>query len=95
VMALYMAIFMGGTPIGSPIIGWIGEEFGARYTILLGSVVSILTALVAVLWVQYSRGVRISYAWQDRRPRLLVSTRRQASGLAQAEAEAEDAKSAA
>ncbi len=30
VMALYIAVFMGGTPIGSPIIGWIGETFGAR-----------------------------------------------------------------
>jgi MFS family permease len=30
VMALYMAIFMGGTPIGAPIIGWIGDVWGAR-----------------------------------------------------------------
>ena len=30
VMALYMMIFMGGTPLGAPLIGWIGEQFGAR-----------------------------------------------------------------
>ena len=28
VMALYMAVFMGGTPLGAPIIGWIGDVFG-------------------------------------------------------------------
>ena len=28
VMALYMAIFMGGTPLGAPLIGWIGERSG-------------------------------------------------------------------
>ena len=32
VMALYMTIVMGGTPLGSPIIGWIGEHLGARWT---------------------------------------------------------------
>jgi MFS family permease len=63
VMALYMAIFMGGTPIGAPIIGWIGQTFGARYTILLGGVMSILTAGLAVLWLQHSQGVRMRYRW--------------------------------
>ena len=29
VMALYMAIFVGGTPFGAPVIGWIGDS-GAR-----------------------------------------------------------------
>ncbi len=36
VMALYMMIFIGGTPLGAPLIGWVGEEFGARWTLILG-----------------------------------------------------------
>jgi MFS family permease len=72
VMALYMAIFMGGTPVGAPIIGWIGQSFGARYTILLGGVLSILTAFGAVLWLRYSQGLRVRYRWAGR-PRLCVS----------------------
>ena len=36
VMALYMMIFMGGTPIGAPIVGWVGETFGARWTLIGG-----------------------------------------------------------
>ncbi len=37
VMALYMAVFMGGTPIGAPIIGLIGDTLGPRWTILIGA----------------------------------------------------------
>jgi MFS family permease len=59
VMALYIAVFMGGTPIGSPIIGWIGETFGARYTILLGGVVALLTAAGAAAWLVLHDGVRV------------------------------------
>ncbi|MFB0834736.1 MFS transporter [Arthrobacter halodurans] len=46
VLALYMAVIQGGTPIGAPLIGWIGTEFGARWSIGLGG----LVALVAGLW---------------------------------------------
>jgi MFS family permease len=59
VMALYLAIFMGGTPVGAPVIGWVGEEFGARWTILLGGIVSVITALLAVVWLQRTGRVRI------------------------------------
>ena len=36
VMALYMMLLLGGTPIGSPILGWIGELFGPRWTLIGG-----------------------------------------------------------
>ncbi|MEO7070167.1 MAG: MFS transporter [Nostocoides sp.] len=74
VMALYMAIFAGGTPFGAPLIGWIGEVFGARWTIAVGSV-SVALALVAVaIWLRGHENVRVSYESQ-RRPRLAVTTR--------------------
>ena len=49
VMAIYMTIVMGGTPIGSPLIGWVGETFGARWTLLSGGMLTIAGVLVAVL----------------------------------------------
>ena len=49
VMALYMAILMGGTPVGAPLIGWIGNTFGARATIAVGSVAVGVATLVAGL----------------------------------------------
>jgi MFS family permease len=48
VMALYMTIVMGGTPIGSPIIGWVGQHFGPRWTLLGGGMLTILGVVLAV-----------------------------------------------
>jgi len=45
VMALYMAIFLGGTPLGSPVIGWVGDAFGPRWTLAIGAIATGLTAL--------------------------------------------------
>jgi MFS family permease len=56
VMALYLMIFMGGTPVGAPIIGWIGETFGARWTLLGGGLLTILgVALSAAVFLRHSR----------------------------------------
>jgi len=51
VMALYLMVFMGGTPLGSPFIGWIGEQFGARATLWLGGSLTVAGALLAWLLV--------------------------------------------
>ena len=59
VMALYMMIFMGGTPLGAPVIGWIGATFGARWTLLLGGLLTMA-------------GVGLSAAWYLRRRRVLT-----------------------
>jgi MFS family permease len=48
VMALYMTIVMGGTPIGSPIIGWVGQHFGPRWTLLGGGMLTIVGVVLAV-----------------------------------------------
>lgn len=47
VMALYMMLVMGGTPLGAPIVGWVGAEFGARWTLIGGGAMSVLGVLVA------------------------------------------------
>jgi MFS family permease len=73
VMSLYMAIFMGGTPIGAPFIGWVGETFGARYTILLGGVVSLVVAGVAGLYLVRTNHLQVRYRIMQR-PHLLVTS---------------------
>ncbi|MCL1870935.1 MAG: MFS transporter [Promicromonosporaceae bacterium] len=50
VMALYMMVFQGATPIGAPIVGWIGSEFGPRWSILVGSISTFVVVVVAVAW---------------------------------------------
>ncbi|MGD9959139.1 MFS transporter [Nocardioides sp.] len=57
VMALYMMIFIGGTPLGAPLIGWIGEQYGARWTLLLGGFMTVVGVGVATLVFARARGV--------------------------------------
>jgi MFS family permease len=56
-MALYMMIFMGGTPIGAPIVGWVGQVFGARWTLIGGGVATILGTMLAVLVFSRAQGM--------------------------------------
>ena len=49
VLALLSVVFLGSTPIGSPIIGWVGQEVGPRAALLIGAVA---TALV-VAWIAH------------------------------------------
>ncbi len=51
VIALYGMVFIGSTPLGAPIVGWVGEAFGARWMLIGGGAVSMLGALVAALVV--------------------------------------------
>jgi len=57
VMALYMMVFMGGTPIGSPIVGWVGQTFGARWTLLGGGAATIAGTVLAVGIFGYVTGM--------------------------------------
>ncbi len=58
VAALYLMVFMGGTPVGAPLIGWIGETFGARWTLIVGGGVSTVGILVAT--ALYARHQEVS-----------------------------------
>ena len=72
VMALYMAVFMGGTPLASPLIGWIGSAWGPRWTILVGSITTGLAVLAATMYLVRSENVRLRYH-REQRPRLSVT----------------------
>jgi MFS family permease len=47
VMALYFMCFMGGTPLGAPVIGWIAENYGAPWGLILGGSVCAVAGLAA------------------------------------------------
>jgi MFS family permease len=59
VMALYMAIFAGGTPLGAPIVGWVANVAGPRWALGVASASGIAAALVALVWMVVGRGLRI------------------------------------
>ncbi len=47
VMALRVAVALGGTPIGAPIVGWIANHFGPRWSLGVGAGAGFAAALVA------------------------------------------------
>ena len=44
VMALYSVVFLGSTPIGAPLVGWIAELAGPRAGLVLGGLAALLAA---------------------------------------------------
>jgi len=47
VMALYGLVFLGSTPIGGPVIGWISQTLGPRFGMGIGGVATMAAALIA------------------------------------------------
>jgi MFS family permease len=52
VVAIYMMVFVGSTPIGAPLVGWIANEWGPRWSIGVGAIASAAAALVALIWTR-------------------------------------------
>jgi MFS family permease len=61
VMAIRLAIALGGTPIGAPIVGWVADHFGPRWSIGVGAAAGVLAALIGT----YARQ-RLSVRTTDR-----------------------------
>jgi MFS family permease len=56
VMAVYMITLIGSTPIGGPIVGWISEQYGARWGLAVGGIATVLG--VAYFGTAYVRARR-------------------------------------
>lgn len=52
VMALYMTVLMGGTPIGAPLLGWLAEIFGPRAPLVGGGLLQLATIGIVVFLVR-------------------------------------------
>lgn len=51
VLALYMAVIMGSTPVGAPIAGWVADTFGPRSAIMLGGTAGFVACAIGLIWV--------------------------------------------
>jgi MFS family permease len=60
VMALYMCIFMGGTPLGAPILGWVAEQWGARWTLIGGGALTVAGTIVSTMLLANRQGVDLT-----------------------------------
>jgi MFS family permease len=48
VMALYSILFLGSTPIGGPLAGWLAEQYGTRWSLMLGAVAAAISGIVGL-----------------------------------------------
>jgi MFS family permease len=48
VMALWALAWQGSTPIGGPLVGWIAQEAGARWSLAVGGIPTLICGLLAL-----------------------------------------------
>ncbi len=48
VMALWALAWLGSTPVGGPIVGWVGQETGARWALVIGGVAALACGVLAL-----------------------------------------------
>ena len=60
VMALYVLVFLGTTPIGASLAGWWGERFGVPSSIWAAGVFCFVASVAALVWQLRSSGDRLS-----------------------------------
>jgi MFS family permease len=84
VMALYMMVFMGGSPIGAPIAGWITDAYGVRAGLAVGGAISALAAAAIGLVLARVGGLRLSIGWNRGHPQVRFVPRERREELAPA-----------
>ena len=66
VMALWTMAFLGSTPIGAPILGWISQELGARAGLVTGGLTCLVAASIGA--IALSRGASSRRSGRAPRP---------------------------
>jgi len=59
VMGIYMLVFLGGAPLGSPLTGWIAEQFGTRMSLIAGAAISVAATMVVAALIARQRGIPV------------------------------------
>jgi MFS family permease len=59
VMSLYMLVFMGGTPLGSLLVGWITEQWGAPIALIISGGVCMVAAAIAAIFAARGAGISV------------------------------------
>jgi MFS family permease len=58
VIAILLAIALGGTPIGAPIVGWVADRFGPRWALGVGAASGLVAAAVAIIYLVRRQSAR-------------------------------------
>ena len=73
VLSIYMMFFLGSTPVGGPLIGWVADAWGPRIAIAVGGLSAVLAALVAAAWSY--RHWNLSLHYSSTRPYLRTASK--------------------
>ncbi|MET7483437.1 MFS transporter [Streptomyces sp. NPDC005538] len=84
VMALYMMVFMGGSPIGAPIAGWITDAYGVRAGLASGGAIAAGSAIVIGFVLARVGDLRLTVGWHGGHPQVRFVPRRRREELATA-----------
>ena len=74
ILALYFMCFMGGTPVGEPLIGWVSEHLGARWGFIAGGLAVVVASVVAGVLLARGRRVRLEVHVRPPSAQLHVAT---------------------
>src|SRR6185295_4156193 len=70
VMALYSIVFLGSTPIGAPLVGWLAEAAGPRAGLVAGGVAALIAGVAAWVWFARAGEVEPMHASRPHRGRI-------------------------
>ncbi len=84
VMSLYMMVFMGGSPIGAPIAGWITDAYGVRAGLAVGGAIAAAAAVTVGLVLARVGNLRLSVGWNRGHPQVRFVPREAQEQLAAA-----------
>ncbi len=59
VIAILLAVALGSTPIGAPIVGWVADAFGPRWALGVGAAAGVAAAIVGVVYLVRYRAFRV------------------------------------
>jgi MFS family permease len=62
VMAIRLAIAIGGTPIGAPIVGWVADRFGPRWSLGVAAASGVVAAVIGIQYLTTHHGLRLHFA---------------------------------
>ena len=73
VLAIMLALALGGTPLGAPAVGWVADTFGPRWAMAIGAASGFAAALVAIRYLVKYRQLRVRI--ENGLPRLSIDRR--------------------
>jgi MFS family permease len=59
VLAILLAVALGGTPIGAPLVGWVADHFGPRWGLGVGAAGGVAATIVGIHYLAKYRRLRV------------------------------------